>query len=65
MTAPVLNFDDTLSLVSIARMLHVTAPKKMRTHKWVWMRIQSLHPHQAKLDHPLVLEVFHHVSDET
>jgi hypothetical protein len=65
MTAPVLNLNDTLNLVSIARMLHVTVPKKMKTHKWVWKRIQSLHHHQAKLDHPVVPEVFHHVLGET
>jgi len=65
MTAPVLNFNDILNLVSIARMLHVTVPKKMKTHKWVWKRIQSLHRHRAKLDHPVVREVFHHVLDET
>jgi len=65
MTAPFLNLNDTLNLVSIARMLHVTVPKKMKTHKWVWKRTQSLRHHQAKLDHPVVLEVFHHVLDET
>lgn len=65
MTAPFLNLNDTLNLVSIARMLHVIVPKKMKTHKWVWKRTQSLHHHRAKLDHPVVPEVFHHVLDET
>jgi uncharacterized metal-binding protein len=46
-------------------MLHVTVPKKMKTHKWVWKKIQSLRRHRAKLDHPVVPEVFHHVLDET
>jgi hypothetical protein len=51
-------------MVYVARMLHATAPKKM-TQKWAWMRIQPL-LHQANpLDHPVVLEVFHHVLDET
>jgi hypothetical protein len=46
-------------------MLHATAPKKMRTQKWAWMRICLL-LHQVNLqDHLVVLEVFLHVLDET
>jgi hypothetical protein len=55
-----------MNLVCFTRMPHATAPKKMRIQKWAWMRILSLLPHQVNLlDHPVVLQVFHHVLDET
>jgi hypothetical protein len=55
-----------MKLVCGARMLHVTAPRKMMIQKWAWMRIQYHLPLLVNLlDHPLVLEVFHHVLDET
>jgi hypothetical protein len=47
-------------------MLRATALKKMMIQKWAWMRIQYHLPLLVNLlDHPVVLEVFHHVLDET
>jgi hypothetical protein len=47
-------------------MLRATALKKMMIQIWAWMRIQYHLPLLVNLlDHPVVLEVFHHVLDET
>jgi hypothetical protein len=55
-----------MNLVCGARMLHATVLKKMTIQKWAWMRIQYHLPLLVNLlDHPVVLEFFHHVLDET
>jgi hypothetical protein len=55
-----------MNLVCGVRMLHATALKKTMMQKWAWMRIQYHLPLLVNLlDHPAVLEFFHHVLDET
>jgi hypothetical protein len=55
-----------MNLVCGARMLRATVPKKKMIQKWAWMRIQYHLPLLVNLlDHPVVLEFFLHVLDET